>query len=270
MRQLAREPTVLVTLLVVVVLMGMFIIYPQVRVVLVPGVEGYSDFFRGQTWVKPLCNSLQVMVLSTTTAVLLGFIYAYAMVYSQMPWKPFFRLIGILPLLSPPFVVAASYILLFGPRGIITYQLLGQSPNVLGLGGLWGVQTIAFFPYAYQLIADVLARSDPRLEQAARNLGASPLRVFTTITVPLARPGLVSAVLLVAIYVVEDFGNPALIAGQYTVLPTLAYGLISGFGDFAGAAVVSCILLSIALVLYAIRLRLEGGQGTFVTVTGRA
>ncbi len=150
MRLLAREPTVLVTLLVVVVLMAMFIIYPQVRVVLVPGVEGYSDFFRGQTWVKPLRNSLQVMALSTTTAVLLGFIYAYAMVYSQMPWKPFFRLIGILPLLSPPFVVAASYILLFGPRGIITYQLLGQSPNVLGLGGLWGVQTIAFFPFAYR------------------------------------------------------------------------------------------------------------------------
>ena len=72
MRQLAREPTVLVTLLVVVVLMAIFIIYPQVRVVLVPGVEGYSDFFRGQTWVKPLRNSLQVMVLSTTTAVLLA------------------------------------------------------------------------------------------------------------------------------------------------------------------------------------------------------
>src|SRR5207247_562253 len=125
-----------------------------------------------------------------------------------------------------------------------------------------------FFPYAYQLIADVLSRSDPRLEQAARNLGASPWSVFRTVTVPLARPGLVSAVLLVAIYVVEDFGNPALIAGQYTVLPTLAYGLISGFGDFAGAAVVSCILLSMALVLYFVRLRLEGRRG-YVTVSGR-
>ena len=108
---------------------------------------------------------------------------------------------GQLPMLSPPFVVAASYILLFGPRGIITYNVFGLSPNILGLYGLWGVQTIAFFPYAYQLIADVLSRSDPRLEQAARNLGASPWSVFRTITVPLARPGLVSAVLLVAIYV---------------------------------------------------------------------
>src|ERR671926_1796504 len=166
------------------------------------------------------------------------------------------------------FGVAASYILLFGPRGLITFGLFGISPNILGLSGLWGVQTIAFFPYAYQLIADVLARSDPRLEQAARNLGASPWSVFRTVTLPLARPGLVSAVLLVAIYVIEDFGNPALIAGQYTVLPTLAYGLISGFGDYAGAAVVSTILLAMATVLYVLRLRLQGGR-SYVTVVGR-
>src|SRR5207237_164685 len=136
------------------------------------------------------------------------------------------NLIGILPRLSPPVVVAASYLLLFGNRGIITYGVFGQSPNPYGITGIWGVQTIAFFPYAYQLIADVLSRSDARLEQAARNLGASTWSVFRTVTLPLSRPGLVSAVLLVAIYVVEDFGNPALIAGQYTVLPTLAYGLI--------------------------------------------
>jgi len=53
------------------------------------------------------------------------------------------------------------------------------------------VQTIAFLPpiAPYQLIADVLARSDPRLEQAARNLGAGPWKVFTTVTLPLCRPG---------------------------------------------------------------------------------
>src|SRR5580765_6341017 len=195
-------------------LMVMFIVVPQVNVLLVPGPGGYQEFFEdGPNWVAATINSLRIMVLSTTTAVILGFVYAYAMVYSRMPWKPFFRVLAVLPMLSPPFVVAASYILLFGPRGIVTYNVFGQSPNILGLYGLWGVQTIAFFPYAYQLIADVLARSDPRLEQAARNLGATPWSVFRTITLPLARPGLVSAVLLVAIYVLEDFGNPALIAG---------------------------------------------------------
>lgn len=268
MTSLRREPSLLLALLVVTGLILVFIVYPQTRVIATPGGTGYFDFFTGGTWERPLRNSLTITLLSTTTAVLLGFIYAYAMVYTDMRWKPFFRLVGILPLLSPPFVVAAAYILLFGSRGIVSYHVFGQSPNIHGLYGLWGVQTIAFFPFAYQLIADVLSRSDPRLEQAARNLGASPWRVFRTVTLPLTRPGLGAAILTTAIYVLEDFGNPALIGGIFTVLPTQAYGLISGFGDLTGAAAVSTILLSLALVLYVAKLRLDGGRA-YVTVSGK-
>jgi iron(III) transport system permease protein len=269
MRRIGQEPLVMLVLAIFVSLMALFIVYPQIQVVLVPGLGGYFEFLAGESWVKPLFNSIQIMLCSTTTAVALGFIYAYAMVYSHMPLKPFFRLIGILPLLSPPFVVAASYILLFGPRGVITYGVFGQSPLILGFGGLWGVQTIAFFPFAYQLIADVLARSDPRLEQAARNLGASTWDVFRTITLPLARPGLAAAILTTAIYILEDFGNPVLIGGQFTVLPAQAYGLIEGFGDFTGAAAVSTLLLVVALVFYLMKLRIEGGR-SYVTVGGKA
>src|SRR5439155_976639 len=85
----------------------------------------------------------------------------------------------------------------FGPRGIITYGVFGQTPIIFGLLGIWGVQTIAFFPFAYQLIADALSRSDARMEQAARNLGAGPWRVFRTVTLPLSRPGLGAAILMV-------------------------------------------------------------------------
>jgi iron(III) transport system permease protein len=266
---LRREPSLLFALLAVTGLVLVFIVYPQLRVITEPGGSGYIDFLRGQTWVRPLQNSLTVTALSTTTAVLLGFIYAYAMIYTDMRGKPFFRLVGILPLLSPPFVVAAAYILLFGPRGIITYNIFGQSPNILGLYGIWGVQTIAFFPFAYQLIADVLSRSDARLEQAARNLGAGPWQVFKSVTLPLTRPGLGAAVLTTAIYVLEDFGNPALIGGLYVVLPTQAYGLISGFGELDAAAAVSTILLGLALILYVGKLRLDGGR-QYVTVSGKA
>ena len=228
MRSLQREPGLLLALLAVVLLVAIFIVYPQLRVIATPG-SGYIAFLTGGTWQRALLNSLEVMALSTTSAVILGFIFAYAMVYTDMPWKPFFRMVGILPLLSPPFVVAAAYVILFGPRGVITYGIFGQTISVFGLGGIWGVQTIAFFPFAYQLIADVLSRSDARLEQAARNLGAGPWQVFRTVTLPLTRPGLGAAILTTAIYVLEDFGNPALIGGTFTVLPTQAYGLISGF-----------------------------------------
>jgi iron(III) transport system permease protein len=259
----------MLALAVVIGLVVAFIIYPQLKVVATPGTSGYLEFIAGGTWRGPLQNSLVLTLLSTTTAVLLGFIYAYAMVYSDMPWKPFFRVVGILPLLSPPFVVAAAYILLFGAQGIVTYHVFGQSPNIRGLYGIWGVQTIAFFPFAYQLIADVLSRSDARLEQAARNLGAGPWHVFRSVTLPLTRPGLGAAILTTAIYVLEDFGNPALIGGIYTVLPTQAYGLISGFGDLSAAAAVSTILLLLALVFYVAKLRLDGGR-QYITVSGRA
>jgi iron(III) transport system permease protein len=268
MRSLQREPGLLLALLAVIALVSVFILYPQIRVILTPGT-GYADFITGGSWERPLLNSLQVMALSTTSAVILGFVFAYAMVYTNMPWKPFFRVIGILPLLSPPFVVAAAYVILFGPRGVITYGIFGQTISVFGLGGIWGVQTIAFFPFAYQLIADVLSRSDARLEQAARNLGAGPWQVFRTVTLPLTRPGLGAAILTTAIYVLEDFGNPALIGGTFTVLPTQAYGLISGFGDLPGATAVSTLLLALALVLYVTKIRLDGGR-SFVTVSGRA
>src|SRR5947209_20257112 len=108
MRSLRREPALLLALLAVAALVLTFIVYPQLNVVFTPGPGGYVQFFQEGTWFIPLRNSIQLTALSTTTAVLLGFVYAYAMVYSNMRWKPFFRLIGILPLLSPPFVVAAA------------------------------------------------------------------------------------------------------------------------------------------------------------------
>ena len=269
MRSLQREPVLLLALLAAIALVLAFIVYPQIQVVLVPGADGYVSFLAGGTWTLPLTNSIKITLLSTTTAVLLGFVFAYAMVYTPMPWKPFFRIIGILPLLSPPFVVAAVYILLFGPRGIVSYGVFGQSPSVFGLFGVWGVQTIAFFPFAYQLIADVLSRSDARLEQAARNLGAGPWQVFRSVTLPLSGPGLGAAILTCAIYILEDFGNPQLIGGGFNVLPTQAYSLIEGFGDFTGAAAVSTILLLLALSLYVAKTSLDRGR-SFVTVGGKA
>ncbi len=270
MRKLRREPALLLALIISLGLIAAFIIYPQVQVIITPGLGGYVNFLAAGMWSRPLLNSVVSTALATATAVLLGLVYAYAQVMSDMRGKPFFQLIGILPLLSPPFVVAASYLLLFGPRGIVSYGLLGQSWDVFGVYGLWGVQTIAFFPFAYQLIADVLSRRDPRQEQAARNLGAGPWQVFRSVTLPMARPGLVSATLITAIYILEDFGNPALIAGRYNVLPTQAYGLVSGYGDISGAAAVSTILTALALALYVAHLRLEGRGRSYVTVSGRA
>ncbi|HHY46498.1 MAG TPA: iron ABC transporter permease, partial [Firmicutes bacterium] len=204
----------------------------------------------------------------TASATLVGFLYSFAMVRGRFPLKPVFRALAILPLMSPPFIVALSYILLFGGRGLVTYHLLGKTYNIYGWHGLWLVQTISFFPYAYLVIESVIARLNPTLEYAAKGMGASDWEIFRTVIWPLARPGIANAALLVAINVLADFGNPIMIAGQFAVLPTEAYMQISGWYDLPAAAVLCTILLVPALVFF-IAQNYWIGRRSYVTVTGR-
>jgi len=219
--------------------------------------------------LRALRNSLFITVISTISSVLVGFLYAYAMNYTKIPGKTFFHIISVLPLLSPPFVVALAWILLFGPRGLITYSLLRVRWNIFGWQGLWLVQTLAFFPYAYLVIDNVLSSIDPTLEYAAVNLGGTGKQTFLTITVPLALPGILNAALLNAIYILADFGNPIVIAGSWPVLPTTIYGLISGHYDVHSAASLSTMLLLPSIIFYIIS-RSALGSKSYVTVTGRS
>lgn len=81
-----------------------------------------------------------------------------------MPFKRLLETVAILPILSPPFVVAISYIMLFGGRGLVTHKLLGMNVNIYGWQGLWLVQTVTFFPFAYLVIRNVLESISPNLE----------------------------------------------------------------------------------------------------------
>src|SRR5438128_2458952 len=116
MQLFRREPVLGLVAFVLVLLLGVFVVLPQLQVVAAPGLDGYAKTLQENgSWPNAVRNSLTITLLSTTTAVALGFVYAYALVYANVPWKPFFRMMASLPLLSPPFVVAFSYVLLFGP-----------------------------------------------------------------------------------------------------------------------------------------------------------
>jgi len=248
--------------------LALFVLFPVAKVFVYPSLKDYAYILSRPRSIRALKNSLFITFLSTISTTILGFLFAYAMNYTAMPGKRFFRAVLYLPLLSPPFVVALSWILLFGTRGLISYQLLGARWNIFGWRGLWMVQTIAFFPYTYLIIDGVLRRIDPSMEYAAKNLGASGTRVFWTVTLPLALPGIVNAALLVAIYVLADFGNPIVIAGDWPVLPTTIYGRIAGHYDLSGAAALSTILMVPALVLFFLA-RWTIRKRSFVTITGR-
>ncbi len=267
-RRLSVDPLGLLAIVVVVACLAVFVIFPVVRVLAQPGRAEWWRLLADPRWLRLSGNTCLIAVLSTTSAVALGFLFAYTTSRPDIPLRHFFKLVAILPLVSPPFVGGLAFILLFGRRGLVTYSLLGLSGDIYGWHGLWMVQTLAFFPIAYLSLAGVLRRINPTLEYAAQDLGVHGFRLFCTITLPLATPGLASAALLVGIYALSDFGNPMLVGGPFKVLATETYTQITGWGDIGMAATLSTALLLPSLVLFVLQ-RYWVERRSYATVTGK-
>ncbi|GHV95470.1 hypothetical protein AGMMS50293_17900 [Spirochaetia bacterium] len=231
----------------------LFILYPLARVLSEAGIKSWVKVFSASRWSEPLVHTLELMVLSTLFSVLMGFIYAYAIMRGGLPLARFFSFIPVLHLVTPPFVGGLSFILLFGRQGFFTKTLLHKDISLYGLPGLLIAQTLCFFPIAFLIIRGVFEGMNPSLEYAARNAGAGRFRVFRTITLPLVLPGVVSAVLFIAISVLSDFGNPMLIGGRFNVLAVELYTRLTGWAEAGTSAVLGIILLFPALVLFVLQ-----------------
>ncbi|MCO5090741.1 iron ABC transporter permease [Bosea sp. (in: a-proteobacteria)] len=245
-----------------------FVVYPTLKVLSTPSWDNVVEVLTSGRTLQAARNSAVITLLSTTSATLLGLFFAFASTRRDIPFRNIFRVIGVLPLFAPPFMVAFAYILVFGRQGLITYHILGLDVNIFGWHGLWLAQTIGMFPLASVIIRGVLEGIHPSTEQAALTLGASETAALRTVLVPLALPGIIGAMLVVAITVLADFGNAAVIAGNYPVLATEAWLRMDGLGDLQGAAVIVSVLMIPAVALFGASRALLGGR-VFTTVTGR-
>ena len=181
-----------------------------------------------------------------------------------------FQVVSMLPVVSPPFVLSLSMIMLFGKAGIITRYLLHIYDNsVYGFWGIAIVQTLTFFPVCYMMLKGLLKNIDPSLEEAARDMGASRFMVFTSVTLPLILPGLGNAFLVTFIESIADFANPMIIGGSYDTLATTIYLQITGAYDKEGAAAMAVVLLTITLAMYLVQ-KYVLEKKTAATLTGKA
>ncbi|MEX2534458.1 MAG: iron ABC transporter permease [Trueperaceae bacterium] len=264
-----RDPWVTATFVLIALFMLLFIVYPLAVAIMTPRASDWLRAVSSARWQGTMLNTLQMAALSTTSSVVIGFLYAYAIVKARIPGKGLFKLVPLLPLITPPFVSGLAFILLFGRRGFVTYEVLGLNTNIYGWHGLWLAQTVSFFPIAFLAISGVLRSINPNLERAAQSLGARGGHTFRTITLPLAIPGIGAAALLVAIAVLGDFGNPMLIAGRFRVLATEAYLQISGWADMRMGAVLGLVLVAPALIFFVLQQKLQGSSSRYATVGGR-
>ncbi|MCF0253844.1 MAG: iron ABC transporter permease [Duodenibacillus sp.] len=217
-------------------------------------------------------NSIALGVSVGLTGTFLGFVFAYATTRLAIPaWlKIAISTVTLLPLISPPFTSSIALTMSLGPNGILIDFFGLDNFDFYGPWGTYISETLTFFPIAFMTLSTILSRIDPNLEDAAYSLGASPARVFATVTLPLSVPGLANAFLLIFSVSLADFATPQVLAGHnFPVLPTQAYLQITGMNDIQGGAALSFLLIIPALVVYMLQ-RFWVGKKSYVTVSGKA
>src|SRR5499433_3723397 len=274
-----RDPALRLTVLVLWTLLGLFVLYPLVSLLARVAVDGGRLSMGSALAVladphqlRALGNSLLLAALVGVAGTALGFLFALTASRAGLGrgWLAALDAITLLPLISPPFTTAIAMIFSFGPRGLITYHVLGiKGATAYGLHSTLFAETLTYFPIAYLTMRPILAAIDPNVEDMAFSLGSSRWRVFRTVTLPLAVPGFANAFLLLFAASLADFATPLILAGNsFPVLPTQAYLQITGLLDFKGGAVLSFALLVPAVAVYLLQ-RYWVGRGAYVTITGK-
>jgi iron(III) transport system permease protein len=216
-----------------------------------------------------IANTLLLGALVAILSTAIGFYYAYVLVRVPLGrLGPLLRVLALLPIISPPFAVAMSTILLFGRSGAISKGVFGIENNIYGLQGLTIVQVVTFFPVSFLLFEGLLRSLDASLEEAALNMGASRWHIFRTVTLPLMVPGFAGAGLLIFIESLADLGNPIIIGGDFNVLASQAWVAIIGQSNFPLGAALSTVLLVPSLVAFVLQ-RYWVSRRSYVAVTGK-
>jgi len=221
------------------------------------GFSNFLSYLDNKNLRQSFFNSMKVSLASTVIAVLLAFVYAYGVTRAAMPFKPFFRLVAMLPIFAPTMLYGLSLVYLFGNKGILTTGLFGKLPWVsvsIPLYGPVGIvisEAIFAFPPAMMILAVALNGADARLYDAAAGLGMSRLKTFVHVTLPGIKYGLMSAVFVCFTLSFTDFGAPKVVGGNFNVLAVEIYKQVIGQHNFGMGATVSIVLLMPAMAAFA-------------------
>lgn len=220
-------------------------------------LNNYASFFSKKYYLDALKNTMLITFASTFTCLLIGIPMAYVMTRYNIWGKNIIYICIILALMSPPFIGAYSWILLFGRAGFITkiFSSIGiQTPTIYGPGGIILVFTFHLFPYVYLYVSGALGSIDSSLEEAGENLGSSKIQRLFTVTLPVVMPSIFAGAVMVFMTALADFGTPMLLGeGKTRVLPVLVYDAymseIGGNANMASALSVIVVALSLSVLI---------------------
>jgi iron(III) transport system permease protein len=274
-----KDPVVLVITLLVFGALFYFVAYPVYAVFRESlrndagqyvGLANYLVFVQSEYFRQVFYNTLFISIVATGGAVFVGLVFAYGLTRTDLPGKPLFMVAAILPMITPPFINAFALILLLGRNGVINVFLeewLGFKLIIYGYHGVILSEILTTFPLAYLILSAALSGLDSTLEDSAQDLGARPLTVLRTVTLPLITPAILAATLMVFMTNLSAFGAPALLGGGISVLAVESVIQTLGVLDWGMGTTLSVVLLVPSFLLFYFQNRYRS-QRSYVTVTG--
>jgi iron(III) transport system permease protein len=241
-------------------------------------IETYSS---AQFWAL-VGATLQFAVGSTTVALVLGGALAWLVERTDLPAPALVRALVILPMATPPFLLAISWIILLSPRtGVInsllmsTFGLAAPPFNIYSLGGMIFVEGLALVPSAFLILAPAARNLDPGLEESALMSGAGTFQLIFRIILPLMLPALAGTAifLMIVSFVVFDVPGTIGMPSRIFVLSSQIYSLVAdsprGIPEYGKVSAMALMFTLGLLVLTLLYHRLMRHAGRFATVTGR-
>ncbi|MBN9304645.1 MAG: ABC transporter permease [Devosia sp. 67-54] len=221
-------------------------------------LANYGTFFSQWRFAQSFFNTLVVGFGALAGALVLGCTMAFCVSRFTIAGSRFLSLLSILALVSPPFIGAYSWIVLFGAGGVVRGALRDfgiNMPPIYGLGGILMVFALKFYPYVYLMVSGALGNVNRSLEEAAEGLGLTPWQRVFKISLPMVFPAISASALLVFVLAIADFGTPRLLGRGYSVLATEAFAAYSAEigSNFSMGTTISVVLIFVSLVFVALQ-----------------
>jgi ABC-type Fe3+ transport system permease subunit len=205
-----------------------------------------------------ILNSVYVAIIVTAAAVVLGVFFAFLMAKYEFFGKRVIRTLLIFPILAIPFVGAIGikeFLALDGFINKLFYETLHIFPSAIVLQGIAAmifVQSFSLFSLVYLNAYSSFMSIDPSLEEQAENLGATGFKLFRSVTLPLAMPGIQAGAILTFILSIEDLGSPIVFQDHSTARNTLAFKVYQAVATQAGVVGAEGPAIGIVLLVFAL------------------
>ncbi|OLS35520.1 iron transporter [Alkalihalophilus pseudofirmus] len=217
-------------------------------------------------------NTMSLTFMVTLFAVSIGVLLAWIVNRTSLPGRKMWQWLLALPLVIPPYVGAVTYIIVFGPRGWLWREwrenewllnVFGEYPiNVYSFWGVFAVLTLFTYPYVFLIASASLRKMNRNYEEVARSQGMTTSQIFWKVNIPFLRPAIGAGAILIALYVLSDFGAIAMM--RYTTFTAAIYYQMGSY-DNVSATVLSVVLIVLTLVILWIESRTKKKQSYYQT-----